>query len=71
MIKLQKVYTARLAQIMTQAEFGLALCDGDGAGLEIDGVVIEAVPHIVNVRIRRLVHHSKFMVHRRVQLAIG
>ena len=40
------------------AEFGLALCDDDGAGLEIDGVVVEAVPHMVNVRIRRLMTSS-------------
>ena len=33
-----------LLQSVTQAEFGLALCDDDGAGLEIDGVVVEAVP---------------------------
>ena len=41
------------------AEFGLALCDDDGEGLEIDGVVVEAAPHMVNVRIRRLMHHSR------------
>ena len=52
--------TVRLAQSVTTAEFGLALCDDDGAVLEIDGVVVEAVPHMVNVRIRRFVHHSKF-----------
>ena len=51
--------TVRLAQSVTTAEFGLALCDDDGAGLEIDGVVVEAVPHMVNVRIRRLMHHSR------------
>ena len=51
--------TVRLAQSVTLAEFGLALCDDDGAGLEIDGVVVEAVPHMVNVRIRRLMHHSR------------
>ena len=60
MIKLQKGDTVRLAQIVTQAEFGLALCDDDGAGLEIDGVVVEAVSHMVNVRIKRLIQHSKF-----------
>ena len=38
-----------------QAELGLALCDDDGVGLEIDGVLVEAVPHMVNVRIRRFV----------------
>ena len=55
MIKLQKGDTVRLAQIVTQAEFGLALCDDDGAGLEIDGVVGRVEPHMVNVRIRRLI----------------
>ena len=59
-MKLQRGDVVRLAESVTQAEFGLALCDDDGAGLEIDGVVIEAVPHMVNVRIRRFVHHSKF-----------
>ena len=48
----------RLAASVTLAEFGLALCDDDGAGLEIDGVVVEAVPHMVNVRIRRLMTSS-------------
>ena len=51
--------TVRLAQSVPTAELGLALCDDDGAGLEIDGVVVEAVPHMVNVRIRRLMHHSR------------
>ena len=59
-MQLQKGDTVRLAQSVTTAEFGLALCDDDGAVLEIDGVVVEAVPHMVNVRIRRFVHHSKF-----------
>ena len=40
MIKLQKGDTVRLAQIVTQAEFGLASCDDDGSGWEIDGVNI-------------------------------
>lgn len=53
-MELQKGDVVRLAQSVTMAEFGLALCDDDGAGLEIDGVVVEAVPHMVNVRIRRL-----------------
>ena len=48
----------RLAQSVTMAEFGLALCDDDGVGLEIDGVVVEAAPHMVNVRIRRLMTSS-------------
>ena len=51
--------TVRLAASVTLAEFGLALCDDDGAGLEIDGVVVEALPHMVNVRIKRLMHHSR------------
>ena len=59
-MELKKGDVVRLAESVTQAEFGLALCDDDGVGLEIDGVVIEAVPHMVNVRIRRFVHHSKF-----------
>ena len=46
--------TVRLAASVTLAEFGLALCDDDGAGLEIDGVVVEALPHMVNVMIRRM-----------------
>ena len=37
----------RLAQSLTMADFGLALCDDDGAGLEIDGVVVEAVSRFV------------------------
>ena len=57
-MKLQRGDVVRLAQSVTMAEFGLALCDDDGAGLEIDGVVIEAVPHMVNVRIRRLMTSS-------------
>ena len=51
--------TVRLAQSVTQAEFGLALCDDDGAGLEIDGVVGRVEPHMVNVTVRRLTHHSR------------
>ena len=43
--------TERLAQSVTLAEFGLALCDDDGVGLEIDGVVVQAAPQMVNVRI--------------------
>ena len=57
-MKLQHGDVVRLAQSVTMAEFGLALCDDDGVGLEIDGVVVEAAPHMVNVRIRRLMHHS-------------
>ena len=57
-MKLQKGDVVRLAQSVTQAEFGLALCDDDGAGLEIDGVVGQVEPHMVNVRIRRLMASS-------------
>ena len=57
-MKIQKGDVVRLAASVTLAEFGLALCDDDRVGLEIDGVVDEAVPHMVNVRIRRLMHHS-------------
>ena len=63
--------TVRLAQSVPTAELGLALCDDDGAGLEIDGVVVEAVPHMVNVRIRRLIHHSRIQVQQRALLAAG
>ena len=58
-MKLQKGDVVRLAESVTMAEFGLALCDDDGVGLEIDGVVVEAMPHMVNVRIKRLMHHSR------------
>ena len=58
-MKLQKGDVVRLAQSVTLAESGLALCDDDGEGLEIDGVVVEAAPHMVNVRIKRLMHHSR------------
>ena len=58
-LTLKKGDTVRLAQSVTMAEFGLALCDDDGAGLEIDGVVVEAMQHMVNVQIRRLMHHSR------------
>ena len=60
-----------LLQSVTQAEFGLALCDDDGAGMETDGVVVEAVPHMVNVRIRRLMHHSRITDQQRALLAAG
>ena len=50
--------TVRVAASVTQAEFGLALCDDDGVGLEIDGVVVETMPHMVNVRIKRLMNQS-------------
>ena len=50
--------TVRLAQSVTMAEFGLALCDDDGEELEIDGVVRRVEPHMVNVSIRRLITSS-------------
>ena len=59
-MQIQKGNMVRLAQSLTMADFGLALCDDDGAGLEIDGVVVEAVSHMVNVHIKRLIQHSKF-----------
>ena len=46
--------TVRLAQSVTMAEFGLALCDHDGAGLEIDGVAGRVERHMVNVVIKRM-----------------
>ena len=46
--------TVRLEQSVTMAEFGLALCDDDGVGLEIDGVVWDARPHMVKVVIKRM-----------------
>ena len=54
-MKLRKVDVVRC---VTQAEFGLALCDDDGAGLEIDGVVGRVELHMVNVIIRRLMGSS-------------
>ena len=51
---LNKGDTVRLAASVTQAEFGLALCDDDGMGLEIEGVVGKVEPHMVNVVIRRM-----------------
>ena len=50
----KKGETVRLAASVTLAEFGLALCDDDGAGLEIDGVVGRVENHMVNVVIRRM-----------------
>ena len=46
--------TVRLCGEITQQEFGLALCDDDGVGLEIDGVVWDVKPHMVNVVIKRM-----------------
>ena len=48
----------RLAQSVPTAELGLALCDDDGAGLKIDGVVGRVELHMVNVIIRRLMGSS-------------
>ena len=39
-MKLQKGDVVRLAQSVTMATFRLALCDDDGSGWEIDGVVM-------------------------------
>ena len=50
--------TVRLDASVMLAEFGLALCDDDGVGLEINGVVVQAAPQMVNVRIRRLMTSS-------------
>ena len=57
-MELQRGDVVRLTASVTMAEFGLALCDDDGAGLEIDGVVGRVEPHMVNVRIRRLMCSS-------------
>ena len=46
--------TVRLAASVTQAEFGLALCDDDGEMLEIDGKVWNVTPHMVYVVIKRM-----------------
>ena len=46
--------TVRLAASVTMAEFGLALCDDDGMGLEIDGVAGKVEHHMANVVIRRM-----------------
>ena len=40
-MKLQAGDAVRLAGSVTWAEFGLALCDDDGALLEIDGKVLD------------------------------
>ena len=53
-MELQKGDVVRLAQSVTLAEFGLALCDDEGVGLEIDGVVGRVENHMVNVVIRRM-----------------
>ena len=46
--------TVRLAASVTQAEFGLALCDDDGEMLEIDGKVWKVGGHGVYVSIKRM-----------------
>lgn len=56
-MELQRGDVVRLAASVTLAEFGLALCDDDGVGLGIDGVVWNVKPHMVNVMIRRM--HSR------------
>ena len=45
--------TVRLAGSVMLAEFGLALCDDDGAGLEIDGVVQEMMNERARLVIKR------------------
>ena len=56
----QKRDTVRLAGSVTEAEFGLALCDDDGEPSEIDGVVVEVLPQWVRVRIKRMVRSVSF-----------
>ena len=46
--------TVRLVANVMMAEFGLALCDVDGVGLHIDGVVGKVEHHMANVVIRRM-----------------
>ena len=46
--------TVRLVANVTMAEFGLALCDVDWVGLDIDGVVGKVEHHMANVVIRRM-----------------
>ena len=53
-MNLETGQTVRLAASVTLAEFGLALCDDDGVGLEIDGVVTEVKQQGVIVMIRRM-----------------
>ena len=52
--------TVRLAQSVMMAEFGLALCDDDGAGLEIDRVVMKVFPQWVDARIKRILKIVSF-----------
>lgn len=70
-MKVEKGDVVRLAASVTLAEFGLALCDNDGAGLEIDRVVGRVEPHMVNMSIRRLMVSSSICGHRRALLAAG
>ena len=53
-----KLRKGDVVRCVTPAEFGLALCDDDGAGLGIDGVVGRVELHMVNVIIRRLMGSS-------------
>ena len=48
--------TVRLAQSVTMAEFGLALCDDDGEPLEIDGRVRKVSDVGVYVVSKRMRH---------------
>ena len=53
-MKLQKGDVVRLAGSVTQAEFGLALCDDDGEPLQIDGKVWKTGDCGVYVVIKRM-----------------
>ena len=53
-LKVKAGDTVRLAASVTQAEFGLALCDDDGEMLEIDGKVWNVGSHGVYVIIKRM-----------------
>ena len=59
-MKLRKGDVVRLAQSVTQAEFGLALCDDDGAPVEIDAEVIEIGRVYLTVKILRMMQLTRF-----------
>jgi len=54
LMRYQKGDVVRLAGSVMLAEFGLMLCDDDGVGVEIDGVLLDVKPDMVNVIIRRM-----------------
>ena len=60
LMKLQKGDVVRLAESVTRAEFGLALCNDDGEMLEIDGEVMDVFPQWVDVRIKRMLKTVSF-----------